>query len=410
MIQVNGSFPDRFQKTSTGLQLVLSADTTINIFEGLSIKYSELANNDLGLMTLQNVGNQSKVRWGSLTNMQHVLSPRKGGCTGGSKGSIHMNVDEADMNAVEYKGRICPDIFWDNCLEQILGTGTDIRNLMATDKGATLFQMILKKVMNAIGNGIHELAWFGSHPSIASSLAGNWFMHGQDELNEGDLQDWINFVDQQQASTGFATLLENLKNTGNDRNFKCPIELGTELHSTTKVWIGNPDTFFKKLLTYQTKRMELLTDQLPSGELPNIIVSKDIFESYKNYLQVTFPGLQAAYEYKVRGVDGSVTSARNVLLWNGYKVIYNNEYKKFDSIVGTDTTFAVLAYPNVFGFAFDTPLVAQAQYSGAGLIVEFSNNIHEDGLIRLRTDFKVNSTILDKNLIAYGSYIRTPTA
>lgn len=413
MIQViNPTMPDRFENGSGGMKLVLSSETAISLFEGLAVRYNDLANNDLQLMQLQAVGNQSKVRWGSLTPMQHVLSARKAGCTGGSKGSMHMNVDEADMNPIEYKGKFCPDILWDNCLEQIFGAGNDIRNLLGTDKGRTLWGMITKGVFNAIGNGIHELAWYGSHPSIAKSIAGNWFAHGKNELNPGDLQDFKNFVDQQEASTGFITLMEQIRAIGssNKQNFKVTMESGVEIDATTGKWIGNPVTFFKKMLDNSTTRLSLLIDSLQYGFLPNIVVTKDIFESYKTYLQVNYPGLQAGYEYRVKGVDGQLTTARNVLLWEGFKVIYINESKKFDTIVGTDTTSAFLAYPNVLGFAYDTPLVANRQYQGAGLIIQFNDDVHGGGEVKLRTDFKISSTILDQDLITYSSFIRTPTA
>lgn len=380
----------------------LDLKQSLSIFEGYSIRYSELAANEMGLYTLQSVGNVDKVRWASLTNMSHVLTRRKNGCVATPKGQISINADESTMCPIEYYGKICSDVFWDNCFEQIFGNGMDIYNLLSTPAGRSLWDMIMRKVYLAIGSSLHELAWFGNHPVIDVANDNSWFNKNSQE----SLKAWMDYVDQQAACTGWATLCSELKALGLP-NFNVLMNVGTEVDSSGN-WTGNPVTFFKKVVAAAPTVMATELDRITTGDKPNIVVSKDIFESYKTYLETTFGNIPQSYYLVTTGMDGVQMTSRNVLMWNGYKIIYNNEFSQFDAMTGTKSHRAILSFPGVFGLAYDIPALT-GQYKGLGMVVYQDPKPSAKGLIELMTAFKISPAILDTNLIVYSEYIHKPT-
>lgn len=380
----------------------LDLKQSLSIFEGYSIRSTDLTSNEMGLYTLQSVGNVDKVRWASLTSMSHVLTRRKNGCVATPKGQIYMNVDESTMCPIEYFGKICSDVFWDSCFEQIFGVGMSIYDLLATPQGRQMFDMIVKKVYTAIGTSLHELAWFGNHPVIDLANDNNWFNRNSSE----SLKSWMDYVDQQGACTGWATLLSELKALGLP-NFNVKMNVGTEVDASGN-WTGNPVTFFKKLVAAAPNILSVEIDRINVGDKPNIVVSKDIFNSYITYLETTFANIPESYYLTVTGMDGSTMKSRNVVMWNGHKVIYNNEFSQFDNMTGTKSHRAILSFPGVFGLAYDIPALT-GQYSGLGLVIYQSPVPSDKGKIELMTAFKMSPAILDTNLISYSEYIHTPT-
>lgn len=380
----------------------LDLQQSLSIFEGYAVRYTDLAANEMGLYTLQSVGNVDKVRWASLTNMSHVLTRRKNGCASPTKGQIYMNANESTLCPIEYNGKICSDVFWDTCFEKIFGVGMNIYDLLATPQGRQLFDAIVKKVYTAIGTSLHELAWFGNHPVIDLANDNNWFNRNSPE----SIKAWVDYVDQQEACTGWATLMSELKALGHP-NFNVNMSVGTEVDASGN-WTGNPVTFFKKLVAAAPTILATEIDNITVGDKPNIVVSKDIFNSYISYLETTFANIPESYYLQVTGMDGSTMRSRNVVMWNGYKIIKNNEFSQFDNLTGTKSHRAILSYPGVFGLAYDIPSLA-GQYAGLGLVIWQDPDPSVNGLIKLKTAFKISPAILDTNLIAYSEYIHTPT-
>lgn len=379
----------------------LDLQQSLAIFEGYSIRYSELAANEMELFTLQSVGNVDKVRWASLTNMSHVLTKRKNGCTATPKGQLYMNVDESTLCPIEYFGKICSDAFWDTCFERIFGTGMDIHNMLSTPAGRSLFDMMMNKVYTAIGSSLHELVWFGNHPVITKANDNSWF----NKASQESVKAWADYVDQQAACTGIMTLCSELKALGIPQ-FNVTMSVGTEVNAAGE-WTGNPVTFFKKLVAAAPTILATELDRMAAGMKPNIVVSKDIFNSYKNYLETTYVNIPEAYYLQVTGMDGTTSTSRNVLMWNGHKIIYNNEFQLFDSMTGTKSQRAILAYPGVFGIGYDIPALT-GQYNGLGLVMYQRPEPSAKGLIELMTAFKISPAVLDKDLMVYSEYIATP--
>lgn len=395
MLSVEGNKGTAFTSQNGSNVIQIGQREALSIFEGYSVKYSDLTANELGLLTLQSVGNVHKIRWGNLTSMSHMLTARKRGCAGGvEKGQIFFTTEDTDLCPVEYRGKICSDVFWDSCFEQIFGTGMDITDLLATEKGRKMWDMILRKLYFGIGNDLHDLAWFGQHPVIDLANDANWYTKSKITPKE-----WADYVDQMDACTGLITLVDQLKAKGVD-NLNVTITEGTEL--TSGVWTGNIITFFKKLVASHSPIFQTMIDKMNTGQRPIIMVSKEIFEAYKNYLQVTYPGLIESYLFQTTGMDGRTTTARNILQWDGYLVVYNNEFNEFDRLTGTKTHRACVSYPGVFGLGYDIPSLS-GQYSGLGMVIQQSPLLNEDDLIRMKTAFKIGTAILDMDLITYAS-------
>lgn len=396
--RIEGDFGSiNFSQSGNNRYMELPVDTAILFFRQIALRYPEIALNELGLFQLGSVGRRQKGRFASLSTPKHVLQPRINACTWRSKGKITMDITEIDLCPVEYNGEQCPDAFWGDCLEYIFGTGRTVHDLFGTPEGQKLMQEILRQVYLGLGNSFFELAWWGQHPLIDESDENGWYTVARDE--------WVDYLDQQQACGGWMTLIDQLKEEGEHENLNVPID-PTDVDG--KKYIGSAiallDTLFENAPTTLENIMDAEGDQYE----PIVLLTDGIFNRLVEEFMLKFGTIPETMQYWVNSttVVGGRRLLRNVFRYKGYVIYKVSAFKLFDQITGTITHRALLTVPRNFGMIYDIPELEQ--FRGMGLKVTQKLDAPWKGKVFMDTTFKIGTAIINVDAMVNASLTLTP--
>lgn len=383
--------------------MTLSTEAMLSFFKRISILKSNLVNNSYGLYSFARADRHKKVRFASLSTPKHLLSSRKNGCSWNPKGSVNMNSSEVTLCSVEYNGEQCPDAFYGSCLEQIFGSGNDVRDFFATPEGVALFGQLLELIYAGLGNSLYDLVWYGQHPLITESNANEWY--GVDD------KEWANYRDQQDACGGLMTMVDWFKKDGLE-NYNVQIPKADISADGTR-YIGSATDLFDTVLAKQNTEMKLASKRSTYTSLRAVLlVDAKIFKKYEEELTAQWSQIPAMFQYFYNGTfcqeigcSGSIP-VEGVLKYKGHMVVCMDEWTDFDTITGTNTFRVMAVTPGVFGIAYD--LESLNQFNGLGLKLTQHLDAPFQGKVFMDTTFNVGTGILDEKFIVNASLTLVP--
>lgn len=380
--------------------LSIPTDVAIQFFRKIALKYPELALNTLGIFSIGSIGRNREGKFASMGTPKHLLQARQKGCTWKSKGKISTDLTNITMCPIEYMGEQCPDAFWGDCFESIFGVGDKVHDLFGTAEGQAIMKEMLRQIYIGLGNSFFELAWWGQHPIIDIADADNSYTESR--------QQWLDYIDQQDACGGWMTMIDKYKNEDNLDQFSVPIY---ESDTDGKLYTGDAFDLLDRVLSGAVGTMDdILTIGEESDLDPILLCSEGIFDRIAEQIQLKFGQLPQSMEYFINSetVIGGKKIMRNTLRYKGYVIHKVSAWKKFDQITGTITHRMILTAPKVFGMIHDVPDLAQ--FRGMGLKVTQHLEDPYKGMTYMSTTFKMGTAILDKELIVNASLTLFPNA
>ncbi|HRA29837.1 MAG TPA: hypothetical protein PLT61_09870 [Acinetobacter johnsonii] len=405
-IKLNSGIVD-ITKSGKSNYISIRRDTAIKLFQKIAIADTSFISNELGIYSLGSVGRDSKVTFASMGVPRHLLQRRLNGCIWNPKGRIPLRSGEVTLCPVEYNGEQCPDFAYDTCLEQLFGPGRDMRDLFATAEGLALFEEMIRNIYIGLGTSLYDLVEFGQHPLITLADENGW--------SPVTMNEWEDYVDQQDACGGFITMVDALKEEGLP-HFN--VEINPD-DVDDAAYGGDAMSLIDRVISATLSDFSLVLNArfTSKTKMPVIRVSEGIFNRFKEQLLNKFGAIPDVYYYWMYGrlgvcKDGCSPQGQEkfslpgVLIYNGY-VIYNDPvFKVFDNITGTVTHRALLGAPGVFAVAFDIPAIKSSEDLGLEIVQHLDAPFK--GKIFMDTIFKVGNKILDTNFVVNASLTLTP--
>ena len=350
----------------------------------------------LPMFSLQSVGNSGVASFMNFTAPEHILQPRRNACSWLPKGKIGTKQTSFSITPVEVDMEQCPDAFYGNCWERIFGPGIDINNLMGTEAGRKIADELLRLVYEGLGNSTHELLEFGQHPIIDYTENNAWSPVAAEK--------WADYKNQQDTLGGRITMIDQLKTDGLD-NANVDIDSYVD---ATGAFTGDVFDFLEALINARPAEFEIAEDS-PNGMIKGVIeMDKVSFAALGAQLLDRFTTIPDTWKLFVMGENGQMR-LRNYLFYNGYAIMPQTSWSKFDAITGTKTRRALLSYPGVHGIGYDVPDLKE--YGGIGLRMQQHNYDQRlKGLISLYTGYKIGYSLLDYNFFVNASTTIFPPA
>jgi hypothetical protein len=378
----------------------IETETAVTFFKSLILQKARIVDNMLGLYGFVRIKPGQKARFAGLRGPKHVLQPRKNGCVFNPKGRITMFQDSIDTAPIEYDGTLCPDVFWDGCLEALYGPGNQVKDLNATPEGRAILAEVISRLYSSIGNSVYDLVHYAGHPIIADSKASGWYNVSDSEFND--------FEDQQ--SVGFAgiyTVIDALKNQTGLDHFNVDI-LTSDVDG--EKYVGDPVELFERCLNACPTEMDQLATRNATNNIPMIIkVTKGIFNAYKQYLIAEYNAIPESYLLRTTSVDGRTTTIPNALMYDGHVVVADHDQKLFDTVVGVTTHRCMVLTPGIWAVAHDVENL-QNQYSGMGMQIVQKLDPEYKGKFFMTTTFRLGAGIVDPDFMVNASLILTPNS
>lgn len=397
---------------------VPTADT-LTIFERVGVQESDIALNELGLYSNVRLNGRKTVKFGRIKAPEHVLQSRKNGCVWNPKGRIRQDVDEFPTCPDEVNMEICPDAWWNDCYEQLYGSGNKVRDMLGTPQGAQMMQMLLSVAYEGVGNSFSQQFHFANHPFIEAANTEGFY--NKDDGTGTDELAWADYYDQQTGidCAGIITIIDALANEGVDGyNIEIP---DSDIDDVTNEYTGDIIALFNLLIS-RTKgafskwitngaRVRGVTAaqnslyRATNGKVfPIILCTAPEFQAYEDYLVATFGQIPAIYQFFLTGTDGTGILMPGVLRYKGMAVVKWDEVGTFDSIVGTTSHRVAIAAPGVFGVAYD--IEDLAMYRGMGMRITQKLEPPYQGKIFMDTTFRWGAGLIDKDFMVMASNIR----
>lgn len=400
MVLQGNVLPFNFRTTADTRVMEINTEASLQLVRDVTLVKGEMVGNYLGLYSHGSVGNNGKVRFARLTGPKHILSSRKNGCTWNPKGTITNNITDMTLCPVEYNGELCPDALWGACWETILGVGNQIRDINATPQGRQLVAEMMQLIYLSLGNSAYDLAWFGQNPAIATADAA-----GSYTVSE---QEWADFKDQQEACQGWLTYDDYYRTVEGLINFN--VQIHTADVDGAK-YIGNPVDLFERLVSQSTGtfRIALKSGQKMNNQKAPILVTRGIWDAYKNYILQTWGKMDQTFYYFYNGEFcakmGCMAGDQvpNVLYWEGHPVIAMDEWEMYDEMLGMVSHRAILTIPGNYGLGYDVPSLDQ--YGGLGLRMVQRLDPPFQGKIFNDTTLKIGTAILNTDFMTSGALI-----
>lgn len=379
----------------------MRTEAMMRFFDKIAIKYGDINADMLGVFSRMNVGRDLKARIGSLTTPNHLFSNRKNGCAWTPKGKVRLNTQEVDTCPIEINMEQCPDALWGDCFEMLFGTGNDVRDMLGTPEGRAMWDMFLRQVFIGAGNSFFMYTAFSNHPLIeTANTLGFW-------SSVTDSDNWTDFYDQMTSTTcgGYITLLDNLAAEGQP-GFDYPVSSAD--FDANGNFTGDIIAFLDgmKNSTRGAFRAMVEAEQNPGQPRPIIMLSRSLFNAYREYIRTTYTGISEGYRFLLTGVDGQTVRMQNVLDFDGLPVMHWDACTTFDSIVGSTCHRAALIAPGSFGIAYSGE--ATRQYEGMGMRILQRLEAPYQGKIYLDTALRAGAAIADTDFVVYGSLLQHP--
>lgn len=386
--------------TDAGRRISVQTESALTIFENVSVLQTDQYARALGLYGDVVLGSDLKGRFGSFNTPKHLLSNRKNGCTWNPKGGLRMNVDEFPTCAVEYDGEQCLDTFFGTCFERLFGPGHTVRDM--TPALEELLAQMMTKMYQGLGNSFFDLYHFANHPLITEANAEGFYSVAVPE--------WEDYVDQMLSGEcgGIITQLDALA-AKNERYYNLDIP-ESDLNLTTGAYTGDVIALFESLKAAASSELQTAIDTgvaiNGTNRYPVLLVTKDIYQAYKNWITAKAGTNELAYRYTIENSDGTTGLMRNVLIYDSMPVVRWDAPARFDAITGAQSHRAGIFAPGVFGVLHD--VADLRQWSGMGLIVEQSQMLKDKGKIYMTTGFRWGAGIANTNFGVMASNILHP--
>lgn len=382
---------DPFTITITDGQTSISIDTgeVSQLFQGKVILHPSLQANNVRAFTLGSIGHNGVVNWSFLRGPKHIFQPRTNGCTFDPKGSIRTDTTRIETAPIKVQMQQCVDAWWTAAMEKFLGTGRQIRDLLATEKGRKMFAFIINRVFDSIRNSQSNLAWWGKHAEIDAATLGGYFT--------GDPAAWADFVEQQNIVKGFHTLVA--EGAATTPQWDVDIAGGDVSGNKFTGGANSVVSYFEDLYDASTGELQAAYDAEPMST--PFFVSNSIWQAYKNYLISTYGNIGESYYLLVDGAPN-----REILMYDGHPVVAMREWEEANRLMGINSHLAYLAYAGVFGIAHDVASIDER--SGIGLDITTWDIMPYKGQTFISTDFKEGFGVLDKDLLSRAHITLTP--
>jgi hypothetical protein len=384
-----------------GRTIDIPTEAALRIFEDFSVRRPVLAENILGLYSFvrPRPGEPHKVRFGRLSVPRHVLQPANG-CGWNPKGRVNLNVDTIDMGSVDYDGEQCPDEFGE-CFDGIFGSGNDAKDMLGTAAGRALFDILINRIYTGIGNSMWDLLHFANHPVIELADAGAW--------QNASAQEWADYLEQMRHPKvgGIVTILDQLKDVEGLEQLQGTIQ-SSDISADGRDYTGDVIALFNELKNIATSDFQIMVDEVRMEGAPILVVSRSIFQAYKNYLIATYNQVPQGFQFLYNGTDGMTKPLHNILQFDGIWVVQSSAWSAFDRVNGVTTHRAVLTAPGNFGVGYDTEEVVRNQFGGVGLMIEQWLRPPYKGKTYMTTRFSLGGAIVDPNFLSMASYIHQP--
>lgn len=380
----------------------MPTDTMRQFFRAIAIKRTDVTLNQLGLYSFPMVDRFGKAKLSTLSVPKWLLQNRTNCKSWNPKGKMWLNTDEITTAAIEVNAEQCPDVVFGTCLEYVLGTGNDIRDITATEEGRALFNQMVENIFLGIGNSIFALIDTGKHPLIYSSATNGWY--NQDNTTA---EEWDDYIDQQTGIDvkGHLTIIDQLKSEG-------------KAHFNTQ--ITNDEVDGDKYIGQVTGPDGLLARNIKNGHanLKRVgryrkanmpvahLVTEGVFDKAVEEINAKWDKIPEYYQYAVDRGNGRLEPMDGVLRYNGQLIIYNDEWGMFDEQIGVTTHRCVTTVPRNMAVASDVDNLRQFQ--GAGLRINQRLAAPYKGQVYMDTNFKVGCSIADHTFMANASHVTTP--
>jgi len=379
----------------------IHTEDALRFYNNHVVENPSLLENLFGLYSFLELGRDLKARYARMKKPRHILTRRKSGCVWNPKGKVITEIDSFDTAPIEYNGEQCPDVWYESCLERLLGPGNAKRDISGTPEGAALLAQLISRIYSGMHDSIYNLLTFGNHPVITQSDTNNWYVAstGQDE--------WNDYKDQQLIPEvgGHITVLDSLATVDGlpQMNVSLP---ASEVQGSK--FIGDVIGLFNRMVEAASSDFKVMIDSVRPEETPILLVTSGIFNAYRDYLIATYNGIINGYQLLVQGEDNIHRPIKGVLLWDGIPVVRTNAWSRFDTTVGVTTHRAVLTAPGNFGVAFDTAEVVNGQSTGVGMRITQRVLPPYQGKVYMDTTFRTGSSIIDPDFATMASLVLTP--
>lgn len=386
--------------TDAGRRISVQTESALTIFENVSVLQTDQYARALGLYGDVVLGSDLKGRFGSFNTPKHLLSNRKNGCTWNPKGGIRLNIDEFPTCPVEYDGEQCLDTFFGTCFEHLFGPGHTVRD--TTPALEDLLAQMMVKIYQGLGNSFFDLYHYANHPFISDANTGGFY--------NVSVPEWEDYIDQQLSAEcgGIITQLDALA-AKNERYYNLNIP-ESDLNTTTGAFTGDVTALFETLKEAASPDLQTAIDtgMMINGvnRYPVLLVTKGIFQAYKNWITAKAGTNELAYRYTIENTDGTTRLMRNVLMYDSLPVVRWDAPARFDAITGAQSHRAAIVTPGVFGVLHDVSDLRQ--WEGQGLIVEQSQMVKDKGKIFMTTGFRWGAGIANTDFVVMASKILAP--
>lgn len=377
---------DRFVKITT--------EAAMHMFQKFTVKQPDLILDELGVWSHGSIGRDQKAKFFSIQTPKHLFRKRKNGCVWDPKGKTISEVMEVTLCPIEYQGEQCPDAFYGECLERILGVGNEVRDMFATPEGRAIAAELMRRIYVGLGNSLYNIAWWGQHPIIA--------LADTDETYAVTPEEWEEFKENQDSCGGILTMVDYYKEVLVRDNYQVPIY--TDDVDGAK-YTGSVDTLFQRVVDGSDTEFRIAMRNMEPGQIPVLLVTPGIFDKYRRELVAQFNNIPDSYQLFLEGKGTMHVSGLNkrALLWDGFAVVCMDSWAGVTDILNVDHHRVLAMLPGAFGLAYDVPSLAQ--FDGLGLRMIQRLDAPYNGKIYMDTTFKIGTTIIDPKFVTNASLI-----
>lgn len=389
--------PDAITINTIGMNNYIQVRTGawLNIFNKAAIVEGDLTNDRLGLYSRLIVDGEGKAKFGTIKTPHHLFRPRQNGCVWNPNGKLRIGLTEFDTCPIEYQGEQCPDAFWNSCFESLFTEGRGVRDLQSGEI-ARIMALALQQLAIGLGNSFHELYQFANHPDITTADTNGTYLVDDDRWEDFFAQ-MVGSAERPVNCSGMVTILDELADAGTP-GYTITIP-GSDIDANGN-YTGDVVALFNSMVDSAKTELRIMAERGVQGLFPILLVSRNIYRAYKDYLITTFPHIPSIMQYFLTGVSGDVSLVPGVLNWDGIPVVSWDAVSAFDEIVGTNSTKIALVAPGTFGVASDVRNLRQ--YDGMGLRMVQKLDPPDNGKIYMDTTLRWGAALADVDYVTYG--------
>ena len=388
----------------------LTTSSALQFYTKFAIQEQSVQDNQLGLYSHIVLDRDDRARFANMVGPAHIFSSRKNGCTWSPKGKILLNVNEFGVCPIQAESELCPDAFWNSCLERIFAAGDGILDLMGTPEGRALMNEVVYLYYRAQGNSMNALAWYAEHPDIETINTSGLYDASPDE--------WAAYYDQQMSGTcaGWMTQLDALKTAGRaNYNVTLPNSDFAGSNPVTGAYTGDIRALLERLIASANPTFRQAIKYGVNGRgvatrngkvFPIIKLTSVLYQAYQKFIETNYPALQESYNYQMNLDDGRGINIIGALRYHNIAITEWEEVGIYDSITGSTSHRAALFMPGLLGLATDVRDIRQ--FTGMGLRIVQHLEAPWKGMTYMSSYLKWGAGIGDVDFGAMASNITLP--